>query len=46
MMDRVTFLLDREGVVTKVYPDVDPGVHAKEVLADAKKLGAPAGAAP
>jgi peroxiredoxin Q/BCP len=38
LMDRVTFLLDGSGAVVKVYPDVDPGVHAVEVLADAKKL--------
>jgi peroxiredoxin Q/BCP len=40
MMDRVTFLLDANGEVAKVYPDVDPGVHAKEVLDDAKRLTA------
>lgn len=40
MASRVTFLLDREGNVAKVYPDVDPGVHASEVLADAASLGA------
>jgi peroxiredoxin Q/BCP len=38
MHDRVTFLLDRTGAVAKVYPSVDPGVHAAEVLVDAKKL--------
>ncbi len=38
MDHRVTFLLDRDGKVAKVYPEVDPGVHAGEVLADAKKL--------
>jgi peroxiredoxin Q/BCP len=38
MMDRVTFLLDGTGAVVKVYPDVDPGVHAAEVLADAKAI--------
>lgn len=37
--ERVSFLIDAEGRVKKVYEDVDPGVHAKEVLADAKKLG-------
>lgn len=35
---RVSFLLDSEGKVAKVYPGVDPGVHAHEVLADAGKL--------
>jgi peroxiredoxin Q/BCP len=29
---RVTFLIDREGRVAQVYPDVDPGVHADEVI--------------
>ena len=34
MAKRVTFLLDRQGKVAKVYRDVDPGVHAKQLLAD------------
>jgi thioredoxin-dependent peroxiredoxin len=38
MASRVTFLIDPDGKVAKVYPDVDPGVHADEVLADAAKL--------
>jgi peroxiredoxin Q/BCP len=38
MTSRVSFLLDAEGKVRKVYPDVDPGVHAGEVLADADRL--------
>lgn len=29
---RVTFLIDREGVVARVWPSVDPGVHADDVL--------------
>jgi hypothetical protein len=36
--ERVTFLLDRQGKVAKVYPKVDPGVHAEQVLADAAAL--------
>lgn len=36
--DRVSFLIDREGKVVRVWPDVDPGVHADEVLAEAQKL--------
>ena len=32
---RVSFLLDREGKVAKIYPDVVPASHAAEVLADA-----------
>ncbi|AUX24154.1 uncharacterized protein SOCEGT47_046900 [Sorangium cellulosum] len=35
---RVTFLIDPDGRVAKVYPDVDPGVHAEEVLKDAAQL--------
>jgi peroxiredoxin Q/BCP len=30
---RVTFLVDREGKIARTFPDVDPGVHADEVLA-------------
>lgn len=35
---RVSFLVGRDGVVAKTYLDVDPGVHASQVLADAKEL--------
>lgn len=35
---RVTFLIDKEGKVAKVYRDVDPGLHAEQVLADAQAL--------
>jgi peroxiredoxin Q/BCP len=38
MASRVTFLLDKDGKVAKVYPDVDPGVHAEQVLKDATAL--------
>jgi len=34
---RVSVLL-HDGRVTKVYPDVDPGVHATEVLTDAAQV--------
>jgi peroxiredoxin Q/BCP len=37
--ERVSFLIDAAGKVKKVYEDVDPGVHADEVLADARALG-------
>jgi len=33
MSARVTFLIDANGRVARVWPDVDPGVHANEVLA-------------
>ncbi len=36
---RVSFLIDAEARVAKVYEDVDPGVHAEEVLADVRQLG-------
>ena len=35
---RVSFLIDSHGKVVKVYEDVDPGVHAGQVLNDATKL--------
>ncbi len=35
---RVSFLIGRDGKVAKTYLDVDPGVHAKQVLEDAKDL--------
>jgi len=31
---RVTFLLTPDGKVQKVYRDVDPGLHARQILAD------------
>jgi peroxiredoxin Q/BCP len=36
---RVSFLVDAKGTVVQVYKDVDPGVHAKAVLDDAKRAG-------
>jgi peroxiredoxin Q/BCP len=36
---RVSFLIDKAHKVAKVYQDVDPGVHADQVLSDAKALG-------
>jgi peroxiredoxin Q/BCP len=42
--DRVSFLVGRDGRVAKVWPSVDPGVHASEVIDAASKLpAAPAG---
>jgi peroxiredoxin Q/BCP len=32
MAARVTFIIDREGRIARVFPDVDPAVHADEVL--------------
>jgi peroxiredoxin Q/BCP len=45
MSSRVTFLVDGDGRIARVWPDVDPGVHASEVLAAAAEL-APAASAP
>lgn len=39
MYDRVTFLLDPDGKVAHVYTDIEPGLHAKEVLRDLEALG-------
>lgn len=36
---RVSFLLDDAQIIRAVYPDVDPAVHAQEVLEDAQELG-------
>ena len=36
---RVTFLIDREGKVAKIWKSVDPRVHADDVLASARSLG-------
>lgn len=36
---RVSFLLDGDGVIREVYPDVDPGVHAEDVLEDVERMG-------
>jgi thioredoxin-dependent peroxiredoxin len=38
MTGRVSFLLDAKGKIAKVYPDVDPALHADQVLDDAAKL--------
>ncbi len=50
--DRVTFLIDANGIVRQVWPKVSPAHHAAEVLAAARALApskpvaAPAAAAP
>lgn len=46
MAGRVTFLIDGEGVVRRVWEDVDPGVHADEVIQAIEALAAPPAAAP
>jgi thioredoxin-dependent peroxiredoxin len=37
--ERVSFLIDAKNRIVKVYENVDPGVHASEVLDDARALG-------
>jgi peroxiredoxin Q/BCP len=37
---RVSFLVGPDGRVVRVWPDVDPAVHADEVLAEASRLAA------
>ena len=36
--DRVSFLIDKNGKVAKVWPDVDPAIHADDVLRAATSL--------
>jgi peroxiredoxin Q/BCP len=38
MTARVSFLVDPAGKIAKVYPDVDPAIHADQVLKDAAAL--------
>lgn len=38
LASRVSFLVDKSGVIARVWPEVDPGVHADDVLAAAKAL--------
>jgi thioredoxin-dependent peroxiredoxin len=38
LYSRISFLIGRDGKIAKTYLDVDPGVHARQVLADAKAL--------
>jgi peroxiredoxin Q/BCP len=36
--NRVTFLLDPDGRISRVYPEVSPETHADEILQDAATL--------
>ncbi len=38
MANRVTFIIDPQGKIVKIYPKVDPNGHAKEVLAELEAL--------
>jgi peroxiredoxin len=35
----VTFLVDREGKIARVWPEVDPVLNVTEVLSAAEQLG-------
>jgi thioredoxin-dependent peroxiredoxin len=47
---RITYVINQDGIIEKVYPKVDPSVHSTEILADLKipenPPPAPAAAAP
>jgi thioredoxin-dependent peroxiredoxin len=38
MTERVSFVIGPDGTIVAMYPDVDPGVHADQVLADIAAL--------
>lgn len=40
MTQRVTFVIDKQGVIARVYGDVSPKKHAQEILADLQHLSA------
>lgn len=42
---RITYVIDGDGRIAKVYPSVDPSVHATEILTDLKIPEHPAAAA-
>jgi len=42
---RITYVIDGDGRIEKVYPSVDPSVHATEILSDLKIPEHPAAAA-
>jgi thioredoxin-dependent peroxiredoxin len=35
---RISYLIDGEGVIVKVYPNVDPAAHALQILKDVKEI--------
>ena len=43
---RVTFVIDRSGIIRKIYPDVDVSLHSREVLEFIKTLRAREDASP
>jgi peroxiredoxin Q/BCP len=41
MAGRASFLIDKNGIVRKVWSSVTPAVHAREVIASLKSLRSP-----
>ncbi|QWH69854.1 peroxiredoxin (plasmid) [Bacillus wiedmannii] len=37
-INRTTFILDKKGIIQKIFTDVNPSDHAKEVLEELKKI--------
>ncbi|SCM11978.1 peroxiredoxin [Bacillus wiedmannii] len=37
-INRTTFILDKKGIIKKIFTDVNPSDHAKEVLEELKKI--------
>ena len=35
---RITYIVDKNGIIVKVYPKVDPASHALTILDDVKQL--------
>jgi peroxiredoxin Q/BCP len=43
---RITYVIDENGIIARVYPKVDPAVHSGQILADLKVPETPPPAAP
>jgi len=43
---RITYVIDENGIIARVYPKVDPAVHSGQILADLKVPESPPPAAP
>ncbi len=37
-LDRTSFLIDPNGIIQKIYREVEPETHAAEVMVDLQKL--------
>src|SRR5579885_3668433 len=40
MAQRVTFVVDKDGKIAKIYDEVNPSTHPEQVLRDVKELAA------